>query len=121
MMTEIDHECPDCLQDNVLYYISGFIVRSLLRQLQCTNCGSMFLLDSDDPHAFRMSSYPIQARFTCFKQQGGLIFLSLAVLRILKGTEVLFKTRVIAQEIGIIKEKNQNLKDPISFSTAGWD
>ena len=31
MMIAMDHEFPDCLKDNVLYYISGFLVRSLLK------------------------------------------------------------------------------------------
>ena len=33
MITPIGYVFPDGLQDNVCYYISGFIVRSLLRQL----------------------------------------------------------------------------------------
>ena len=84
MMIAIDHEFPDSLQDNVLYYISGFIVRSLLKQLQCTVCRSELLLDVHDPHALRRYSFPVQTKFTQFKQQGGLIFPSLAVLRIVK-------------------------------------
>ena len=41
---------------------------------------------------------------------GGLIFPSLAVLRIVKATEVLFKRRVMTNEIGITNEKNLDLK-----------
>ena len=110
MMIAIDHEFPDSLQDNVLYYISGFIVRSLLKQLQCTVCRSELLLYVHDPHALRRYSFPVQTKFTQFKQQGGLIFPSLAVLRIVKATEVLFKRRVMTNEIGITNEKNLDLK-----------
>ena len=117
MVIAIDHEFPDSLQDNVLYYISGFIVRSLLKQLQCTVCRSELLLDVHDPHALRRYSFPVQTKFTQFKQQGGLIFPSLAVLRIVKATEVLFKRRVMTNEIGITNEKNLDLK----IQSAGWN
>ena len=110
MMIAMDHEFPDCLKDNVLYYISGFLVRSLLKQLECTICRSELLLDIDDPHARTRSAYPTQARFTCFKQESGVIFPSLAVLKIVKATEVLFKQKVIAQKIGITNERNLDLK-----------
>ena len=110
MMIAMDHEFPDCLKDNVLYYIFGFLVRSLLKQLECMICRSELLLDVDDPHARTRSVYPTQARFTCFKQESGIIFPSLAVLKIVKATEVLFKQKVIAQKIGITNERNLDLK-----------
>ena len=110
IMIAMDHELPDCLKDNVLYYISGFLVRSLLKQLECTTCSSELLLDVDDSHARTRSVYPTQARFTCFKQESGIIFPSLAVLKIVKATEVLFKQKVIAQKIGITNERNLDLK-----------
>ena len=110
MMITTDNEFPDTLQDNILYYISGFIVRSLMKELHCTTCRSELLLDVNDPHALQKCSYPVQAHFTCFKQHGGLIFPSLAVLQIVKATEVLFKRRVVANTIGITQEKNLDLK-----------
>ena len=119
MMIAIDHEFPDSLQDNVLYYISGFIVRSLLKQLQCTVCRSELLLDVHDPHALRRYSFPVSIQFQ-FKQQGGLIFPSLAVLRIVKATEVLFKRRVMANEIGITNEKNLDLKIQSAVLETDW-
>ena len=39
-------------------------------------------------------SYPIHAKFTCFKQNGGLLLPSVAILKIVKATEVIFKTMV---------------------------
>ena len=92
-----------------ILYISGFIVRSLLKQLQCTVCRSELLLDVHDPHALRRYSFPVQSLLK-FKQQEGLIFPSLAVLRIVKATEVLFKRRVMTNEIGITNERNLDLK-----------
>ena len=104
MMIAMDHEFPDCLKDNVLYYISGFLVRSLLKQLECTICRSELLLDIDDPHARTRSAYPTQARFTCFKQESGVIFPSLAVLKIVKTNERNLDLEIqssILEQIGI--------------------
>ena len=37
MLIHIDEQSPNCLQDNILYYIGGYIVRRLLQKLQCEN------------------------------------------------------------------------------------
>ena len=70
----LDQEIPNELLDNVLHYILGFIVRSLLPKLKCKKCRSKLLLDADDPHSFKPLQYPIHAYFMCFKQRGGLLF-----------------------------------------------
>ena len=68
------------------------------------------LLDVNDPHGFKAASYPIHVKFTCFKQNSGLYFPSMAVLKIIKATEVIFKKRVVQQDKGISREKNLDLK-----------
>ena len=91
----LDQETPNDLLNNVLYYISGFIVRYLLPKLKYKECRSELLLDADDPHSFKASEYPRHVKFTCFKQRGGLLFPSTAVLKIVKAAEVIFKIRVL--------------------------
>ena len=110
MLIENDMYHPNTLRDNVLYYVSGFFVQSLLTKLQCANCRAELLLDPDDSHASHASSYPMFARFTAFKQQGGLIFPSVAVLKIVKAAETIFRSRVVGQNMGINTEKNLDLK-----------
>ena len=61
-------------------------------------------------NGFKAVAYPIHTKFTCFKQNGGLLFPSVAVLKIVKATEVIFKKRVNWQERGIAKERNLDLK-----------
>ena len=68
------------------------------------------LLDTDDSHASHVSSYPMVARFTAFKQQGGLIFPSVAVLKIAKATKTIFRSRVVGQNMGMDTEKSLDLK-----------
>ena len=82
----------------------------MLKKLKCEDCQSELLLDVNDPHGFKAASYPYHAKFTCFKQNGGLYFPSMAVLKIVKATEVIFKKRVVWQDKGISREKNLDLK-----------
>ena len=110
ILIQNDLDYPNMLRDNILYYVSGFIVRSLLSQMHCDNCKSELLLDPTDSHAANAYLYPLFARFAASKQKGGLIFPSLSVLKIVKATEVVFCRRVIDQGIGISAEKNCGLK-----------
>ena len=82
----------------------------MLKKLKCEDCQLELLLDVNDPHGFKAASYPIQAKFTCFEQNGSLYFPSMAVLKIVKATEVIFKKRVVLQDKGIPRERNIDLK-----------
>ena len=84
MLIQLDQESPNELLDNVLYYIAGFVVRSLLKVLKCGDCRSALLLDADDPHALHKEQYPLHAKLACFKQSGSLIFPSQSVLKIVE-------------------------------------
>ena len=91
LLIHIDDECPNVLKDNILYYIEGFIVHKLIPKIHCKKCKNELFLDPGDPTAVTKESYPVYAKFTCWRQQGGLILLSPAVLRIIKATEVIFR------------------------------
>ena len=88
----------------VLYW--GNIAQSLLKSLQCSTCKSAVLLDPENPHGEDMSSYPPEAKFTSFKQKDGLLFPSLAVFKIIKTAEVIFKRRVLWEGKGMSFRKN---------------
>ena len=106
LLIEFDQEGPSEMLDNVLYYIGGYILQSLLRKVDCEQCKEALLLDTENPHGQNMVFYPLQAKFTCFKQMGGLLFPSIALLKILKAAEVIFRRRVIEQGKGICFDKN---------------
>ena len=76
----IDDRAPNDLLDNILYYISGFIVRSLLPKLQYSKCKEALLLDSTDPTAVKMAGFLVYATLTQSLQRGGLTFPSSAVM-----------------------------------------
>ena len=69
-LIQLDLESPNELQDNVLYYISGFVIRALISKLKSKVCIGELLLDPKDPHASKVMDYPIHAKFTSFKQKG---------------------------------------------------
>ena len=81
----------------------------MLKKLKCEG-RSELLLDVNDSHGSKATPYPIHAKFTCFKQNGGLYFPSLVVLKIFNATKVTFKKRVVWQDKGISREKNLDLK-----------
>ena len=110
MPIHIDDQSPNCLKDNILYYIGGFIVRHLLHELQCLKCKKELLLDPNNPCAMNMTSYPIFTKFATWKQCGRLVLPSPAVLKIIKAAEVVFKRRVIDKKEGITREKMIDLK-----------
>ena len=110
MLIQLDQESPNELQDNVLYYISGSLDRALISKLKCKECIGELLTHPRDPHALKVADYPIHAKFTCFKQKGGLILPFPAVLKIDKAAKVLFKKRVQWQRWGITYERNIDLK-----------
>ena len=105
-----DLDNPNLLRDNILYYVAGYLVKSLCARLHCRSCQWELLLDPTDCHASKTSVYPLYARFVAFKQKGGLIFPSLAVIKIVKATEVVFQRRVVDHGIGISSERNIGLK-----------
>ena len=85
MLIQSDMESPNLLRDN-----RKLNVNVLLTKLECINCRSELLLDPDDKCGFHLPSYPGYARFTRAQQEGGLVYPSYAVLKILKATEVIF-------------------------------
>ena len=70
----IDDLVPNDLLDNTLYYISGFIVKSVLPMLGCSKCKETLLLDPTDPTEFKMIRFPVYPKLTQSLQRGGLTF-----------------------------------------------
>ena len=111
MLIQLDLESPNELQDNVLCYILGFVIKALISKLKCMECIGELLLYPRDPHALKVTDNPIHAKFTCFKQKGDLILPPApAIMKIVKAVEVLFKKRVQWQRWGITYERNIDLK-----------
>ena len=54
MLILFDQESPNEWQDNVLWYISGFVIRASISKLKYRECIGEFLLDPRDSHALKV-------------------------------------------------------------------
>lgn len=99
-------------QENIIYYIAGYIVRNLIKQSTCTHCNEILLNKNSnnnqisEDHSYASSSENFK-RFTQSVTRGGLIFASDAVFKILTFSEKQF--RYLVEQGGLLK-KNTNLK-----------
>ena len=64
MLIQSDIKSPNALKDNLLYYITGFIVNQPLTKLECVNCRSELMLAMEDRCAFQMYAHPAYAKFS---------------------------------------------------------
>ena len=110
LMRYLDSELQNELTDNVLYYIAGFLVKSCLQKLECGNCKAELLLNESHAQYVQIANYPVFAKLTFFKQKKALTFPSVAVIKIVKATEAIFRQRVIEEQKGINYEKKLDQK-----------
>ena len=110
MAVHLNDESQNDLLDNILRCIAGFIVKNLMKVVQCTNCHEEMLIHRDDPHGYSGISIRRDHLFSLHKQRGGIIFPSSAVLKIIKRSEAIFKRRVLESTMGITSERNLDLK-----------
>ena len=52
MAVHLNDESQNDLLDNILCYIAGFIVKNIMKVVQCTNCHEEMLIHRDDPHGY---------------------------------------------------------------------
>ncbi len=103
LQNDLDH--PNDMRDTILYYIAGFLVRSLLPHIKCQTCREALCQSETNCHAFESVFVPTCAKFTIFKEKGGLVFPSMVVWKIVKTTELIFRHWVIEEGIGISSDK----------------
>ncbi|EZA47209.1 THAP domain-containing protein [Ooceraea biroi] len=108
IMSLVDDIALSSLQDNIIYYIGGFIIRKLLKKLTCEHCHNILLTSQDSNSKERLVDINQYAAFTSFINRGGLLFPSYGVHKILKYTERVFKVEI---QCGFMGKKN--FKDKI--------
>ena len=82
------------ISDNVLFYIAGFIVRKLKRQIDCFICSEALLLNSSPSATSECTETPSHELFLERKNDGGLIKVSYGVYRTIKYAEQAFRFTV---------------------------
>ena len=82
MLDQVNEVHTNPLQDNILYYIAGYVVKALLKEKSCQECKTELLDESSDT----VSNTPY-SKFQKVKERGGLKHASPAVFKIVKATE----------------------------------
>ena len=86
------------ISENVLFYIAGFIVRKLKRQIDCSICSEAFLLNSSPSATSECRETPSHELFLERRNNGGLIKVSYGVYRTIKYAEQAFRHTVKGME-----------------------
>eukprot|EP00794_Sanderia_malayensis_P008598 gene8598-9513_t len=92
--------------ENVLYYMSGYVVRKIGSAITCSKCVLALLQSS--PRALEDHGYCIMdagCKLTIRKNKGGLIFASNGVFEIIKTCEQLFCIHVLNKNSKITSEE----------------
>lgn len=86
--------------NNILYYISGFVAKKLLKSLSCTYCEDLIVSNNsnrNNDHSYFMIDG--EKSFTTMLSRGGLINASKDVFIIVKECEKVFKVAEIKNEL----------------------
>jgi hypothetical protein len=78
--------------ENILFYISGFIVKKLIKLLSCTACRSCLISSPSSPSikTTQHSDTPAASAFTLFVNRDGLTIPSQSVYAVVKYAEHIF-------------------------------
>ena len=103
----LDRAIISDISENVLFYIAGFIVRKLKRQIDCSICSEALLLNSSPSATSECRETSSHEPFLERRNNGGLIKVSYGVYRIIKYAEQAFQHTVKGNgEMKINKENN---------------
>ena len=90
------------ITENILYYIAGFIIRSVLKNIECNDCSEALLTSTTSDHQYCLNYRSLVIR----KDRGGLLHASYGVYRIILSCEKSFKFHVLNTPTKITREKN---------------
>ena len=120
MLIQIDQAPANQFQDNILYFIAGYIARKVLSRIKCSKCAEQLLSDPDDPKGSQYVLHPQYTECTCHRQKGGLFYASKAVLKVLKATEAAFRRKVVETTQQISFDSKLDLKIQSSVLKELW-
>ena len=89
-------------RNSIVAYIGGYIIRNLMKTISCTTCFLATLAEHKD--------ISIDHNLIVLKDNGGLLYPSEDVLRILKTSESVFKTVVCSDGVEIKIKKNLKIR-----------
>lgn len=80
------------LQENILYYISGFVVRKLVNSINCDACINILFNTTSKPDHSYSADLESYKQFNIYVNRGGLISASNIVYQIIHFVEKVFRT-----------------------------
>lgn len=94
----LDSEVLSEYQDNIIYYISGYVVKKILQVLRCAECKELITVRymCSDDHTYCKTPVSNPAAFTIKVNRGGLLYPSLAVFKIVQHTEKCFRSALVS-------------------------
>ena len=96
-----DHHLPATrfggLEDNALVYVSGFVVRKVLRKLSCPECRGSLVTEAGPTH-FDQSYHLLT-----LKNNGGLMFPSEGVVKVVRSAERCIRQGTSGQAVGLMQ------------------
>lgn len=107
IMSLVDDITVSSLQENIIYYIGGFIIRKMLKKLTCEHCHNILLTSQESNNKQRLVDINQYGAFTSFINRGALLFPSYGVHKVLKYNERVFKAEVQCDFIGKKKFKHK--------------
>ncbi|CAI6356213.1 unnamed protein product [Macrosiphum euphorbiae] len=121
----VDNNCSNdpfinIITDNVLYYISGYIVKKLIPVLQCPyDIKALFdTSNNTNFHDYCQQNKKAFNNLTNVKSRGGLQLASESILKIVKQTEQYFKCIAIDKRQLFIKNMDQKIMIMVQNSLA---
>ena len=104
MLDQVNEVHTNPLQDNILYYISGYVVKAILKEESCQECKNWTI------RWIQWHRFKTIFKVSKVKGRGGLKQASPAVFKIVKAAEKEFREQVIEHEERITFDKNIDLK-----------
>lgn len=84
------------IEDNILYYIAGYVVRSLVGRSKCEDCSGALVattINSND-HQYTNIDAGSYGRLTTIKNRGGLTIPSRGVFQVIKRADRIFRQTI---------------------------
>lgn len=106
------------ITDNILYYISGYVVKKITPQLTCKFCINATTAHQYRPDHTYCNKINSFKTFTNLKNRGGLQFASESVFKIIKLTEQYFKSLLVDKTLLLKKNIDLHILSAVQNSLA---
>lgn len=108
LMSALESEELSFYQENILYYIAGFVVQKFIKKCTCSHCNDLVLSTFSTDHTYADFNVKHPSAFLTFVNRGKLCIPSYGIFEIVKYCEKTFRAQI---NLG---DHSVNFKDKIS-------